>query len=85
MNNITDTYCSLKDPGPGTVLIQLSEKMTAVHLQAVGEKISRKTVSGQSVFRAVFFFKKTFSPDPCVLNALSSLLESPQIKDESLQ
>lgn len=56
MNNITDTYCSLKDPGPGTVLIQLSEKMTAVHLQAVGEKISRKTVSGQSVFRAVFFF-----------------------------
>lgn len=60
MNNITDTYCSLKDPGLGTVLIQLSEKMMAVHLQAVGE-LSRKTVSGQSVFRAVFK-KKNIQP-----------------------
>lgn len=57
------------------MLIQLSEKMTAVHLQAVGE-LSRKGSLKK---------KKTFSPDPCVLNALSSLLESPQIKDESLQ
>lgn len=78
MNNITDTYCSLKDPGVNTAVGE-NDGCAFASCRRIKQKDS------QCVFRAVLKKKKTFSPDPCVLNALSSLLESPQIKDESLQ